>query len=304
MYKKKLVLGILGPTATGKTDLACNIANIAPVQIISVDSSMVYRGMDIGTAKPSKKILEKYPHKLINIRDPQESYSAGDFLEDALVSIRDSLNCGKTPLLVGGTMLYFHVLQNGLSQLPKRNTDIREELAKRAKKLGWESLHAELAEIDPESFQKIKPTDKQRIQRALEVYSLTNKPLGSFQLSKPNYEFEIKLFGIVPSERSIIHQNIENRFKDMLKMGLIEEVNKLYETPGLCLDLPSIRSVGYRQIWQYLSGELTYNEMVQQATAATRQLAKRQLTWLRRWDDINIFDNIHGLQEEIIKNCL
>ncbi len=304
MNKKNTVIGIVGPTACGKTKLACDIGEVTPVQIISVDSSMIYKGMDIGTAKPSKDLQTKYPHKLIDIREPYNSYSVGSFVQDVLVAIRESIQDDKLPLLVGGSMMYFHVLQNGLSQLPSSDPVIRAELTKRARKLGWGSLHAELEKIDPKSFNRIKPNDGQRIQRALEVYSLTQKPLSSFQVDKPKYEFELKLFGLMPKERKLIHARIAKRFHNMLEVGFIEEVQNLYKCSELNLELPSMRSAGYRQIWQYLSANLTYDEMCQQAIAATRQLAKRQLTWLRGWKDIELFDNAVDMREYIINNIV
>ncbi|MDF2940851.1 MAG: tRNA ((37)-N6)-dimethylallyltransferase MiaA [Gammaproteobacteria bacterium] len=282
----------MGPTASGKTALAIELAKKMPIDIISVDSAMIYKGMDIGTAKPSPEILQEFPHKLIDIKDPSEAYSVADFYQDAKKEIENSLAKGRIPLLVGGTMLYFNALRNGLSQLPKADEAIRERLLKEAESQGWPELHKKLSEIDPEAAAKIKPTDSQRIQRALEVYEITGEPLS--KLWVPGMEglpYPIVAIAVAPKDRSILHQRIAERFKIMIEQGFIDEVKSLYHRGDLSEKLPSIRCVGYRQIWQYLNGEMNLDQAIEKSIVATRQLAKRQFTWLRSWPDLNWFDS-------------
>lgn len=281
---KPAVFCLLGPTASGKTPLAIELVKRLPCEIISVDSAMVYRGMDIGTAKPDEASLKTAPHRLIDIADPKEIYSAGHFREDALREIKDIIAAGKIPLLVGGTMLYFRVLQQGLAPLPKANQAMRATLQIRAEQVGWETLHKELMEVDPLAAARIHERDSQRIQRALEVYLLTGKTITDWQKETSILsEFDFYHLALIPTDREKLQQKIAERFHQMLDLGFIDEVKRLYERYDLSPDLPSIRSVGYRQAWAYLSGLITYDEMVNEAIIATRQLAKRQLTWLRSW---------------------
>lgn len=284
----KKILCLLGPTASGKTPLAVELVKHFPCEIISVDSAMIYRGMDIGTAKPDKHLLKMAPHKLINILDPAETYSAGQFRLDALQAIEDILSRNKIPLLVGGTMMYFRVLQQGLAELPRANADLRASLQAKIQEKGVASLHAKLAEVDEAAARRINPNDTQRIQRALEVYLLTGKNMTAWQAENTYSlsQYQVHNFGL-NVERKILHERIALRFDQMLKQGLIEEVKKLYQRGDLNADMPSIRSVGYRQVWEYLSGNISYDEMREKAIAATRQLAKRQITWLRSWPNLH-----------------
>ena len=281
------VFCIMGPTACGKTDLAVQLVQQAPFEIISVDSAMVYRNMNIGTAKPTADILKIAPHRLIDIRDPAENYSVGDFYREVQVEIANIAQNQKIPLLVGGTLLYFYLLQQGLSQLPETDEAIRLEIAEEARQVGWEKMHAKLAKLDPVSAARIKSTDPQRIGRALELYAMTGKTMTEWhqlQVREPaRYEF-INMV-LAENDRPLLHQRIADRFQQMLQQGFIEEVKKLYERGDLTPELSSIRTVGYRQIWQYLAGEYNYETMCERAIFATRQFAKRQFTWLRRWQD-------------------
>jgi tRNA dimethylallyltransferase len=291
----------MGPTGAGKSAIAMQIAKEIKGEIISVDSAQVYRGMDIGTAKPSQKEQKEIPHHLIDIRDPKEPYSAADFRRDAILAIEDILSRGKQPLLVGGTMLYFKALQEGLSDLPSANEQIREKIKKEAEKTGWQELHARLEKIDPLSAKRIHPNDPQRILRALEVYDVSGKTLTELfseeDKNKPLYEF-INI-AITPNDRAVLHQRIEKRFDQMLENGFIDEVKKLYNRGDLSPDLPSIRSVGYRQAWDYLSEKTDYQAMREKAIIATRQLAKRQLTWLRSWPEIIWLDSESTISETL-----
>ncbi len=278
----------MGPTASGKTDLAIELIQQLPAEIISVDSAMIYRDMNIGTAKPAPDILKKAPHRLIDIRDPSQAYSAGDFREDALLAIEAILEKKHIPLLVGGTMLYFHVLQQGIAALPKANPDIRQQLQQALKKQGLATLYTRLQLMDPKTAQRIHPHDPQRILRALEVAEITGKTLTEIQQSQPLVFLPYQFINIalIPDDKSHHRQIIKNRFKNMLEQGFVEEVENLFKRGDLNSDLPSIRTVGYRQIWSYLTGELSYNEMQERAIIATRQLAKRQMTWLRSWKNL------------------
>ncbi|HVY53007.1 MAG TPA: tRNA (adenosine(37)-N6)-dimethylallyltransferase MiaA, partial [Gammaproteobacteria bacterium] len=280
------------PTASGKTALAVELVQRLKAEIISVDSAMIYRDMDIGTAKPDAETLERAPHRLIDICDPAEAYSAGDFQKDALREIDNILQQGKIPLLVGGTMMYFHLLQNGLDELPTRNEQIRQQILQEAETLGWPELHKKLTSVDPEAAKRIHPHDSQRIQRALEVFALTGKPITEYQLQQ-NKEHAFGMINVIvsPTERSTLHQRIEKRFSQMLDLGFIEEVKQLKARPDLSLQKPSMRCVGYRQVWEHLDGQYSFEEMREKAIAATRQLAKRQITWLRRWQDATWIDS-------------
>lgn len=293
----------MGPTASGKTDLAVSLLEDSPCEIVSVDSALIYREMDIGTAKPSEAVLAKAPHHLINIRNPDESYSVAEFCEDANQLIQQIHNRQHIPLFVGGTIMYFHALQFGISELPAANQEIRSRLDAIAEKQGWESLHQKLAQIDPESAAKIHPNDAQRIQRALEVYELTGVKLSSYhtrKLTPPRTDISIFNLGLFPEERSKLHKNIQARFDAMLENGVIDELKRLREKWPLSLQMPSMRCVGYRQIWNYLEDKCNYQEMHDQAIAATRQLAKRQLTWLRHYPEVNLVDP-YRLSTERIK---
>jgi tRNA dimethylallyltransferase len=280
----------MGPTASGKTALAMALYAQLPVDIISVDASQVYRGMDIGTAKPSPAELLRVPHRLIDIRDPAEPYSAADFCTDALREIQAIHGAGRLPLLVGGSMFYFRALEQGLSALPSADPAVRARLNQEAEREGWPALHARLARQDPASAARIKPTDAQRIQRALEVLELTGQPMPPVTpaAGPPSYRF-IKL-AIYPAERRLLHQQIAQRYRAMLDAGLVAEVERLMQRTDLTPDLPSMRTVGYRQVIAYLSGALSYQEMVEKGIIATRQLAKRQLTWLRADKELHRLD--------------
>ena len=288
------IICLMGPTASGKTRLAIELARYLPCEIICVDSAVVYRGMDIGTAKPSPEELSKVPHHLIDIRDPVEHYSVANFRADALYKISDILSRSKIPLLVGGTMLYFKVLQFGLSRMPSANKQIREALSKEALKIGWPAMHDRLAKIDPLAAERIHPHDTQRIQRALEVFELTGKTVTELHFLdqiKP-LPYRVINLAMIPSDRSLLRKKIIERFHDMLERGFIEEVRILFERGDLHRDLPSMRAVGYRQVWDYLAGDITFDEMRERAIIATSQLAKRQITWLRRWPNLQKFDNM------------
>jgi tRNA dimethylallyltransferase len=273
---------LLGPTASGKSALAMRLAEKHPLEIVSVDSAQVYRGMDIGTAKPGAAERVRVPHHLIDLLDPDQRYSAGRFRTDAIAAVSDILLRQKVPLLVGGTMLYYRSLVAGLDALPQADPGVRAEISSQAQKQGWPALHAQLGKIDPASASRIMPNDAQRIQRALEVYRLTRQPMSSLQGgAREPLPFTIKAYVLVP-DRSQMHENIEKRFDGMLRDGLVEEVEALRKRYRLNPDLPSMRAVGYRQAWSFLEGEIDQNGLREQGIAATRQLAKRQMTWLRR----------------------
>lgn len=277
----------MGPTASGKTALAIDMATQYNCEIISVDSALIYRDMNIGSAKPSAEELEMAPHKLIDILDPSESYSAADFRRDALLAIEDIISRGKTPLLVGGTMMYFKALLEGLSPLPSADEGIRQQILAQAQTDGWESLHQELCRIDPVAGERIHPNDPQRLSRALEVYRISGKTMTQLtQTKSAALPYDVVQFAIAPNDRKVLHELIAKRFNIMLEQGFIEEVARLKARDDLHLELPSMRCVGYRQCWQYLDNEFDHATMVEKATAATRQLAKRQLTWLRSWPDL------------------
>lgn len=281
---KPLAIFLMGPTASGKTDLAIQLRQQLPVEVISVDSALIYRGMDIGTAKPSKAELALAPHRLIDICDPAESYSAANFRTDALREMQEISAQGKIPLLVGGTMLYYKALLEGLSPLPSADEKVRSEIEAKAALIGWGGLHQELSKIDPISAQRINPNDSQRINRALEVFYLTGKTLTELTAQKGEaLPYDILQFAIAPEQREVLHLRIEQRFHKMIELGFQQEVENLYRRPDLNENLPSIRCVGYRQMWEYLRGDYDHDEMVFRGICATRQLAKRQITWLRGW---------------------
>lgn len=285
------VIAIMGPTASGKTGLALDIAAKVESEVISVDSALVYKGMDIGTAKPTQEEQAGVVHHLIDIIDPAQSYSVSRFVNDTNALIGDILARGKVPILAGGTMMYFNALINGISPLPKSDEKIRDEITQQAQRLGWSKLHDELRGVDPISGERIHPNDPQRITRALEVYRSTGKTLTHWQQQEgEKCPYNIAQFAIAPADRAVLHERIATRFDLMLEQGFEKEVVKLYERSDLHEDLPSIRSVGYRQMWQYLDGQLSYAEMRERGIIATRQLAKRQLTWLRGWEQVTWLD--------------
>ena len=283
---------IMGPTASGKTDLAINLSKTNQFEIISVDSAMIYRGMNIGTAKPDQATLNIAPHHLIDIRNPDETYSVAEFCQDANQLINEIHAREKIPLLVGGTIMYFHSLQFGLSELPSADPDIRKRLNSLAEQLGWDALHQKLADCDPESAAKIHPNDTQRIQRALEVFELTGIKMSDFQQANSNVRNDISILniGLFPEDRLQLHALIEKRFDQMLANGALEELEQLKQQWHLDPGLPSMRCIGYRQLWNYLEKQCSYDEMRNQAIAATRQLAKRQLTWIRHYPGACLYD--------------
>jgi tRNA dimethylallyltransferase len=283
---------LMGPTGAGKTDLALRLAQHLPIEIVSVDSAMVYRGMDIGTGKPSRELLQRYPHHLVDILDPLHPYSAGQFVRDAHRAIDDIRARGKLPLLVGGTMLYFRALRRGLAELPAADPRVRQEIDAQATQRGWPAMHAQLAAIDPQAAQRIAPNDAQRIQRALEVHRLTGKTLSQLHAatSTPRPDLAFRAFAWVPSDRARLSAAIELRFRQMLQAGFLDEVGRLYARGDLHEDLPAIRSVGYRQLWEHWRGRDTLESATQRAIAATRQLARRQLIWLRSETEVQWCD--------------
>ena len=283
---------IMGPTASGKTALSIALRQRLPVELVSVDSALIYRGMDIGTAKPSAEELALAPHRLIDIRDPAESYSAADFRKDALKEMADITAAGRIPLLVGGTMLYFKALLDGLSPLPSADPQVRQRIEQQAALLGWEALHQQLAEIDPVAAARIHPNDPQRLSRALEVFLISGKTLTELtKISGETLPYRVHQFAIAPVSRELLHQRIELRFHQMLDAGFETEARALFDRGDLHTDMPAIRCVGYRQMWSYLSGEIDYDEMVYRGVCATRQLAKRQMTWLRGWSSVQWLDS-------------
>ncbi|TXH72807.1 tRNA (adenosine(37)-N6)-dimethylallyltransferase MiaA [Thiobacillus sp.] len=278
---------LMGPTASGKTALAVGLVERFPLEIISVDSALVYRDMDIGTAKPDAATLARAPHHLLDIRDPTETYSAAAFCDDARRLMADIAARGRVPLLVGGTMLYFRALLQGLDDLPRADVALRKELEAQAAARGWPALHAELAAVDPATAARLAPNDSQRIGRALEIFRLTGTPMSAL-LDRVQSElpYRVLQLALIPSDRAVLHQRIAARFDAMLAEGLLDEVETLRRCYALNADLPSMRAVGYRQAWAYLDGEIDLKGLREQGIAATRQLAKRQLTWLRSWPDV------------------
>ena len=319
-----LVICLMGPTAAGKTDLALALTENLPCDIISVDSALIYKGMDIGTAKPDKAFLEKAPHKLIDIIEPIESYSVAQFYEDAYREMQEITAKGRIPLLVGGTMMYYRIIQQGIANLPSADEQIRKEIVQDAKLYGWAYMHAQLAKVDPESALRIKPTDPQRLQRALEVFRVSGKTMTQLWKEQKNevgktsnnhyternvakitfpkandqeilgglppLPYQFLNFSIAPLDRKELHQRIEKRFDIMLNNGFIDEVKSFYAKASISLDTTAMRCVGYRQVWDFLDGKLSYEEMRERGIIATRQLAKRQLTWLRSWPNLYQLD--------------
>lgn len=298
------VIFLMGPTAGGKTSLAVQLVKQLPLEIISVDSAMVYRGMDIGTAKPARAVLQSAPHRLVDICDPAEAYSAGRFRKDALAAIEDIRRNNRIPLLVGGTGLYFRTLEQGFSDLPATDPALRARLAQVLRERGSPALHAELKRVDPASAGRLHPNDSQRVQRALEVYEMTNTPLSVLTRegrlgALPHTVIKLAL---VPSDRNVIRERAGQRFIGMLQQGLVDEVRGLFRREDMHENLASMRMVGYRQVWSYLAGRSSYSEMRERAVIATRQLAKRQLTWLRTEENTTWFDSAKtGVTGEVIK---
>jgi tRNA dimethylallyltransferase len=293
---------LMGPTASGKTGIALALARRMPVEIVSVDSALVYRGMDIGTAKPDLDTRLQVRHHLIDIMEPTQNYSAAQFRDDALAIMADIVERGRVPLLTGGTMLYFKALREGLSDLPAANADTRLVIDAMAADVGWPAIHRELQRIDPATAQRLDPNDSQRVQRAMEIFYLTGKPMSELIAGdKPvGLPYRLISLALIPGERSVLHRRIAERFELMLELGLINEVRQLREAHALKPDLPSMRCVGYRQVWQYLDGEFGLAALREKAVAATRQLAKRQLTWLRATSDVRKFDCVaEDLQEQV-----
>ena len=296
---KPRVLFIMGPTASGKTDLGLRLAAHRDIALISVDSALIYRQMDIGTAKPDAQTLRQYPHALIDILDPTEAYSAADFVEDATREIENALEQNKLPVLVGGTILYFKALAEGLAKLPEANPELRAQLEAEAAEKGWPAMHAKLAELDPLSGTRLKPLDSQRIQRALEVVLLTGRSIESFwqEQAEKVLPWDLLPLALMPMDRAELHRRIALRYDLMLEQGFKAEVETLRARGDLHLGMPSMRCVGYRQMWRHLDGELTESEMVDKAVVATRQLAKRQMTWLRGWDGAICVDPLDKSQD-------
>jgi len=292
--RRRAVL-LMGPTGSGKSDLGLRLAEALPLEIVSVDSALVYRGMDIGTAKPTAAMRARVAHHLIDIRDPAENYSAGDFTRDASQAMQDIWRRGRHPLLVGGTMLYFHALSSGIAELPAADVGVRADIDAQAAASGWTALHRELERVDPEAAARIHVNDPQRIQRALEVHRLTGNSITSLQQKRVSVfaDVDVTEFAVAPLERRDLHTRIEMRFASMLEAGLLEEVRKLFERRDLSAEHPSMRAVGYRQLWRHLAGQCVLDEAIEQAIAATRQLAKRQLTWLRRRERAQWIDSMH-----------
>ncbi|MDD2053285.1 tRNA (adenosine(37)-N6)-dimethylallyltransferase MiaA [Pseudomonas putida] len=295
---------LMGPTAAGKTDLAIELTKVLPCELISVDSALVYRGMDIGTAKPSKQVLAEFPHRLIDIIDPAESYSAAQFRTDALAAMAEITARGNIPLLVGGTMLYYKALQEGLAEMPAADPEVRQALEEEAQRLGWPALHEQLAAVDPESAARIHPNDPQRLIRALEVYRVSGLSMTAHRerqsaqstdaaaSGRAQLPYTVANLAIAPANRQVLHDRIAQRFTQMLEQGFVDEVVALRSRSDLHAGLPSIRAVGYRQVWDHLDGKLTSAEMQERGIIATRQLAKRQFTWLRSWADLHWLDSL------------
>jgi len=285
---------IMGPTASGKTALACDLYDKLDCELISVDSALVYKDMNVGTAKPTAEELIQYPHHLIDIRDPSEPYSAADFRKDALTLMADITARGKVPVLVGGTMLYFKFLLEGSAKLPMADESVREKIEALVAEHGKQHIHKLLSEVDPESAARLNPNDPQRVQRAYEVFLISGKTLTQHwaEQEEQPLPYQVLQFAIAPEERKVLHDRIELRFEQMIKDGFVEEVKALHDRGDLHEDLPSIRAVGYRQVWDYLEGQLDHDEMIYRGVVATRQLAKRQMTWLRSWEGLHWLDSL------------
>lgn len=293
----------MGPTAAGKTDLALALSEHLPCDLISVDSALVYRGLNIGSAKPDAETLARYPHQLIDICDPSEPYSAAQFRQDALAAMAKSAEAGRIPLLVGGTMLYFKALMEGLADMPSADQQVRADINRLAEEQGWPAVHAALAAVDPESAARIHPNHSQRLSRALEVYRISGLTMTEWQArqSIQTLPYTVHQFAIAPPERAVLHARIEQRLRQMFASGFIEEVAALMARGDLHPDLPSIRAVGYRQVWEHLRGDYDVDTAFERALVATRQLAKRQLTWLRGWQDLIWLDSGESTNSQLNK---
>ena len=318
MTSEQPVITIVGPTASGKSSLAMAIARSAKqlgqtIEIISMDSALVYKGMDIGTAKPSKSEMQEVPHHGIDIAEPEDPYSAAKFAHDAKQWLKEIRARNNIPLIVGGTMLYWRALAHGLSNMPAASPEIRAEIESRAAKLGWPAIHEELAQVDPETAARLEKNDAQRVQRALEIYLQSGKPMSEWLQEQPkdsgrgegsgedhSTPMNLRLISIEPSDRSVLHERIAKRFEIMMAEGFLDEMKALRQNPRLHPDLPSMRAVGYRQAWDHLDGNITFQEFQDQAITATRQLAKRQLTWLRGMQTKEVIDS---LDESQMKQC-
>lgn len=301
MNSNKAII-IRGPTASGKTDLSLRLAENLPIEIISVDSVMVYKGLDIGSAKPAKEILDKYPHHLIDICDPGDKYSAGKFVEDAQQKIRDIQAHNRIPVLVGGTMMYYKVLQDGLNELPKANDEIRNQIDQEAKDQGWPAMHRKLKGIDPEAAKKIKPNDRQRIQRAIEVYMISGTTISELKKKDSgNHEFEFLAFSLMPADREVLYQNINLRFDSMIEVGLLDEVISLLDDDLVSVNSHSMQSIGYKEMLDHISGKISLDEAVDAAKMSSRRYAKRQITWLRSMDDQYKLDPLNGNNHQLIE---
>lgn len=313
MAALKPVVFLMGPTCSGKTGAAVELVQRLPLEIINVDSALVYQGLEIGAARPEPEVLARAPHRLLGFLDPAEPYSAARFREDALREIADIHAAGRVPLLVGGTMLYFKALQQGLADLPAADPAVRADIDAIAREHGWPEVHRLLAEVDPETAARLKPNDGQRLQRALEVYRITGEPLSALHRRQqsvalsdteggglPAFPYTANCFALAPASRALLHERIAIRFRAMLEQGLVAEVERLRQRVDLHRELPAIKAVGYRQVWDYLDGRYGYEEMVERGIIATRQLAKRQFTWLRGWPDLEWFDSdAPDLQERL-----
>jgi tRNA dimethylallyltransferase len=297
---------LMGPTGTGKSDLAVRLAEELPLEIISVDSALVYRGMDIGTAKPALSTRSRIAHHLIDIREPSAGYSVGEFALEARQAMEQIWSRGRLPLLVGGTMMYFHALTEGIADLPAADLGVRAAIDAKALEQGWAAVHRELAEVDPQAAARIHINDPQRIQRALEVYRVSGETITKLQQARVSVFADVNVmeFALAPLERAELHHKIELRFKAMLEAGFVDEVRSLYERADLSPEHPSMRAVGYRQLWRYLAGQSALNEATTEAIAATRQLAKRQLTWLRRRANARWLDSMHPDVARVIMGAL
>jgi tRNA dimethylallyltransferase len=295
MPSRRFAVLLMGPTGAGKSALAVSLARRLPLEIVSVDSALVYRGMDIGTAKPEAAIRREVPHHLIDIRDPALTYSAGDFVLDAAAVMQDIWRRGRQPLFVGGTMLYFHALSHGIAALPEADLGVRAQIDAMAVAAGWSEVHRELARVDPEAAARIHANDPQRIQRALEVYRVTGQPISRLQRTRVSVLSDVHVleFALAPLDRNSLHAHLRTRFDGMLAAGFLDEVRRLRERADLHAEHPSMRAVGYRQLWRYLAGGCTLEVACDQAVVATRQLAKRQLTWLRARSGAAWFDAAH-----------
>jgi len=302
--KQPPAIFLMGPTASGKTTIAVELVTQLPVDIISVDSALIYKDMDIGTAKPDAETLSIAPHRLINLIDASESYSVAQFCDDALREMKEIISHNRIPLLVGGTMLYYKALRHGLSDMPSSDPTVRAGLEALALEKGAAFLHDKLTEVDPITAARLHPNDPQRIQRALEVYEISGIPISEFHEKSKGHQLDYNVIDLVvaPSERAVLHSNIETRFHQMLDMGLIDEVKEFYERGDLSLDNSSMRCVGYRQVWEYLDGKLSKDEMTERAIISTRQLAKRQFTWLRSESPDDWFDSLDtNIMDKVLK---